>query len=95
MRKLSRFWRKDKICIPQPFRLIKGMRYCEKSVMEFMDLSLKKVLSNGSLIKVQNGNGKGAKEKAPKLKRESRPGSSSALGKNNPEEKPEFEDQRK
>jgi len=41
-----KYWKKDNIGIPQPFRLINGTSRSKKDVMEFIDLSLKEVLSN-------------------------------------------------
>jgi len=46
-----RYWKKENIGIPQPFRLINGTTRSKKEVMEFIDLSLKEVLSKFFLIK--------------------------------------------
>jgi hypothetical protein len=46
VKKLMKYWKMGNIGIPQPFRLINGTTRSKKDVMEFIDLSLKEVLSN-------------------------------------------------
>ena len=44
--KIKKYWNDNKISIPQPFRLIDYRYDSNSSVLEFMDLSFKEVLSN-------------------------------------------------